>query len=71
MIQSLIASTRSAISASLKDLKHVKTLAYIDRKKMIMNEFNQEICYPDEIADPFYEEDIGTSAETEEELKQH
>lgn len=34
-----------------------------------MNELNLEICYPDEIADPFYEEDNGTSAESEEEIK--
>ena len=34
-----------------------------------MNEFNLEICYPEELADPFYEEeDAGTSAESEEEI---
>lgn len=37
----------------------------------ILNEFSTEICYPDELADPFYEEDdTGTSAESEEEIKQ-
>lgn len=36
-----------------------------------MNEFDMEICYPDELADPFYEEeDLGTSSESEEEIKQ-
>ena len=36
-----------------------------------MNEFNVEIFYPEELADPFYEEeDAGTSAESEEEIKQ-
>lgn len=35
-----------------------------------MNEFSTEICYPEELADPFYEEDAGTSAESEEEIKQ-
>ena len=36
-----------------------------------MNEFNLEICYPEELADPFYEEeDAGTSTELEEEIKQ-
>ncbi len=35
----------------------------------ILNEFSTEICYPDELADPFYEEDdTGTSAESEEEI---
>lgn len=35
-----------------------------------MNEFDVEICYSDELADPFYEEeDLGTDAESEEELK--
>lgn len=35
-----------------------------------MNEFSTEICYPDELADPFYEEDAGTSSESKEEIKQ-
>lgn len=36
-----------------------------------MNDICQEICYPDELADPFYEEDTGTAAESEEEIKQY
>ena len=36
-----------------------------------MNEFSTEICYPEELADPFYEEeDAGTNSELEEEIKQ-
>ena len=36
-----------------------------------MNEFNVEIFYPEELADPFYEEeDAGTSSESKEEIKQ-
>ena len=36
-----------------------------------MNEFSTEICYPEELSDPFYEEDdAGTSSKSEEEIKQ-
>ena len=35
-----------------------------------MNEFSTEICYPEELADPFYEEETGASYESEEEIKQ-
>ena len=35
-----------------------------------MNEFSTEICYPEELADPFYEEETGTSSKSEEEIKQ-
>ena len=36
-----------------------------------MNEFSTEICYPEELANPFYEEeDAGTSSESKEEIKQ-
>ena len=35
-----------------------------------MNEFSTEICYPEELADPFYEEeDAGTSTKLEEEIR--
>ena len=35
-----------------------------------MNEFSTEICYPEELSDPFYEEETETSSESEEEIKQ-
>ena len=35
-----------------------------------MNEFSTEICYPEELADHFYEEeDAGTSTKLEEEIR--
>ena len=34
-----------------------------------MNEFSTEICYPEELADPFYEEESGASYEFEEDIK--
>ena len=35
-----------------------------------MNEFSTEICYPEELADPFYEEeDAGTTIKLEEEIR--